>query len=75
MHLAAVAETREVVRRALLLLPAEQRRTIEMAYFGGMTQVEIAQTLAQPLGTIKTRMRLGMQKMRAALAIERVQIR
>lgn len=70
-----MAETREVVRRALLLLPAEQRRTIEMAYFGGMTQVEIAQTLAQPLGTIKTRMRLGMQKMRAALAIERVQIR
>ncbi len=74
IHLAVVSEAQAAVRRALLLLPAEQRRALEMAYFGGMTQVEIAEMLMQPMGTIKTRMRVGMQKMRAALAVERVQI-
>ncbi|HET6615796.1 MAG TPA: sigma factor-like helix-turn-helix DNA-binding protein, partial [Dehalococcoidia bacterium] len=42
------------------------------AYFGGMTQQEIANRLGQPLGTVKTRMRLGMQKMRHALEQRRV---
>lgn len=66
-HLALLQEDRIVVRKALLGLPAEQRTAIEMAYFGEMTQVEIAEALSQPLGTIKTRIRLGMQKMRAAM--------
>ena len=41
-----------------------------MAYYGGMTQVEISQALSQPLGTIKTRMRLGMQKLKVMLERE-----
>lgn len=60
-------EERAMVRSALADLPADQRRTLELAYFGGLTQAEIALELGQPLGTIKTRMRLGMQKLRKAL--------
>lgn len=60
-------ERREQVARALAALPDEQRRALELAYFGGYTQREIAEWLQQPVGTIKTRMRLGMQKMRALL--------
>ena len=55
------------VRRALGDLPAEQKLVLELAYFGGLTQQEIAVKLGEPLGTIKTRMRLGMQKLRRAL--------
>jgi RNA polymerase sigma-70 factor, ECF subfamily len=61
-------EDREVVQRALAQLPEAQRKPIEMAYYGGLTQVEIAESLKEPLGTIKTRMRLGMQKLRGLLA-------
>lgn len=61
---------RMAVRRALALLPDEQRVPIEMAYFGGLTQQEIAAQLNQPLGTIKTRMRLAMKKLRVALSAE-----
>lgn len=61
-------EDRETVQRALAQLPDAQRQPIEMAYYGGLTQVEIAETLNEPLGTIKTRMRLGMQKLRGLLA-------
>ena len=64
----ARVEDKEAVQRALARLPEAQRRPIEMAYYGGLTQVEIAQTLREPLGTIKTRMRLGMQKLRVLLA-------
>ncbi len=55
------------VRGALDALPEEQVRVIELAYFGGFTHVEIAELLTMPLGTVKARMRLGLQKLRATL--------
>ncbi len=57
----------EGVRRALETLPPAQRRTIELAYFGGYTHVELAELLGVPLGTVKGRMRIGLQKLRRAL--------
>ena len=66
-HEAALAETREAVRQALQHLPEAQRRPIELAYFGGLSQAEIATMLDEPLGTIKTRMRLALQKLREFL--------
>lgn len=61
---------RVAVRRAMALLPEEQRVALEMAYFSGLTQQEIAEQLGQPLGTIKTRTRLAMKKLRVALELE-----
>ncbi len=55
------------VRHALQALPPEQSRVIELAYFDGMTHVQIATLLDQPVGTVKGRMRLGLAKMRIAL--------
>jgi RNA polymerase sigma-70 factor (ECF subfamily) len=59
-------EAREV-RDALEQLPHEQSRVIELAYFGGMTHVQIASMLKAPVGTVKGRMRLGLAKMRMEL--------
>jgi RNA polymerase sigma-70 factor (ECF subfamily) len=67
---AAMAERnveQQTVRLALRTLPDAQRRTIELAYFGGYTHVELAELMGVPLGTVKGRMRIGLQKMRRAL--------
>jgi RNA polymerase sigma-70 factor (ECF subfamily) len=56
------------VRAAMDTLPAEQCQVIELAYFGGFSQSEIAEMLEAPLGTVKGRMRLGLEKLRGALA-------
>lgn len=60
-------ETSAFVRNALGSLPAEQCRAIELAFFGGLTQIEIAEQLAVPLGTIKARIRRGMLALRDIL--------
>jgi RNA polymerase sigma-70 factor (ECF subfamily) len=63
---AGAVEQRDVVGQALHNLSREQRVPLELAYFNGMTQLEIATLLGLPLGTIKTRMRLGLQQLRKA---------
>jgi RNA polymerase sigma-70 factor, ECF subfamily len=60
-------EQRRLISAALEQIPAEQREAIELAYFGGLSQSEIAARLQNPLGTIKTRIRLGLQKLRDIL--------
>ena len=57
----------ERVRAALKTLPAPQREALTLAYFGGYTQREIAGLTSTPLGTVKTRMLAGMQRLRAGL--------
>jgi RNA polymerase sigma-70 factor (ECF subfamily) len=60
-------ETGRLVRAALAELPSEQRQALELAYFKGLSQSEIAEQTGQPLGTIKTRVRLAMVKLREKL--------
>lgn len=60
-------DTQRIVQKALAQLPPEQREPIVLAYFEGLSQTEIAAGLNIPLGTIKTRMRLGMRKLRNLL--------
>lgn len=67
---AEAAELRERIRHAMGTLPPAQQRVIELAYFGGLTQREIAALLNEPLGTVKTRMRLAMQKLRDLLGAQ-----
>jgi RNA polymerase sigma-70 factor (ECF subfamily) len=64
---AAGDEAREV-RAAVAALPAEQRAALDLAFFKGLTQQEIARQLKEPLGTVKARIRRGLQKMRESLA-------
>jgi RNA polymerase sigma-70 factor, ECF subfamily len=61
-------ETARELRGAVGSLPGEQAKVIELAYFGGFSQSEIAAMLGVPLGTVKGRMRLGMEKIRGELA-------
>lgn len=59
---------RETLQRAIAVLPQVQRQTVEMAYFDGYTQQEIATAMEVPVGTVKGRLRLAMQRMRSLLA-------
>ncbi|MGQ9549636.1 MAG: RNA polymerase sigma factor [Roseiflexus sp.] len=66
-------EQRRVIRDALDHLPDTQREAVELAYFGGLSHQEIATKLNRPLGTIKTRVRLGLQKLGALLTARGLQ--
>jgi RNA polymerase sigma-70 factor, ECF subfamily len=63
----ASAELRSVVYEALAALPTDQRRALELAYYEGLSQSAIAERLKEPLGTIKTRIKLAMGKLRITL--------
>ena len=63
----AVDLERKQIREGFAELPDAQRRTLELAYFGGYTHVEIASRMQVPLGTVKGRMRIGLEKMRSFL--------
>src|SRR5579884_147316 len=68
-HALSLDQARQV-QRALEGLSSQQREAIELAYFNGMSQTEIARHMGQPLGTVKTWMRRALQQMRAALGLE-----
>ena len=72
---AEMDEVRRMVGRAVATLPPEQRQTVELAYFRGLSQSEIAEATGQPLGTVKTRARLALQKLREALVLLREEAR
>jgi RNA polymerase sigma factor (sigma-70 family) len=67
---AELRRRRDAVQRALAQLPDEQRRPIELAYYGGFTQSELAERLGEPLGTIKSRMFTGLKRLRELLGDE-----
>ena len=67
---AARREEARTVRAAIDELPGEQSRVIELAYFGGFTHTQIAEMLEMPVGTVKGRMRLGLEKLRRTLSHE-----
>jgi RNA polymerase sigma-70 factor, ECF subfamily len=68
VELAEVRQRRTRIQGALEALPPPQREAVELAYFGGLSQTEIAARVGEPLGTIKTRLRLAMEKLAALLA-------
>jgi RNA polymerase sigma-70 factor, ECF subfamily len=61
-------EHQQIIRKALMTLSIEQRQALELAYFSGLSQSEIAEKIGKPLGTVKTRLRLGMMKLKNVLA-------
>ena len=65
-----LAERTQRIRRAVAQLPTEQKQAVGMAFFQGLSHPEIADALGEPLGTVKTRIRLGMQKLRTILQDE-----
>jgi len=67
---AGESETRLIMNSALANLPEAQRRVLELAYFDGLSQTEIAARLAEPLGTVKTRMRAGILRLRGMLGTQ-----
>ena len=72
---ALAAEDRTLVAGALAKLPEAQRRVIELSFFGGLTQSEIATRLGEPVGTVKTRARLGLERLRGMLKDQESPIR
>jgi RNA polymerase sigma-70 factor (ECF subfamily) len=64
-----LAEVGDRMRRAVDSLPAEQRRAIEAAFYGGLSHSEVARALGEPLGTIKTRIRAGLAALRRNLSV------
>lgn len=65
---ATVGDDARAIRAAVSLLAPEQQRALELAFFGGLTQEEIARSLGEPLGTVKARIRRGLLKLRDSLA-------
>jgi RNA polymerase sigma-70 factor (ECF subfamily) len=65
---ATLGDQARAVRAAVATLPADQRRALELAFFGGLTQQQIADKLSEPLGTVKARVRRGLLKLRDSLA-------
>jgi RNA polymerase sigma-70 factor, ECF subfamily len=69
-ELTTLALQREQLQAAVAQLPAEQKQALTLAYFRGYTQSQIAELLGQPVGTVKTRLRLALQKLRRLLSEE-----